>query len=195
MLEEMYNKGIREAEHSLNLFAEPYGFSQTFNLEKNKSLFNTARYINIISLDLKILAKHQAFSENEWEKRYFARQISLLVYESLDDILIFLGKEFKSIANEFSMQPNFQKKLNALRQQLNVFKDKHSEKLKLHRNLATAHRDKDTSEQLKTIYSISWIDSINISSEYNNVLNDLGRFLEGIMRNGLSEGGVKITAY
>ena len=194
-LEANFSNIIKRVEDTLNLFSETVNLVYDYNLEKNKTFWNTARYINIVSLDLKILSKHQAFAETEWEKRLFARQISLLVYESLDDILSLLGNEFKIISNDYSGDDNFATQLNEIRKKLNVFKKTHYEKIKTHRNNSIAHRDKDTNEQLKHIYSISWIESVNMSSEFDRIINDLGRFLETIMRIGITDGQFKFNAY
>ncbi|MCU0374293.1 MAG: hypothetical protein MUF24_03205, partial [Chitinophagaceae bacterium] len=66
---------------------------------------------------------------------------------------------------------------------------------KAHRNNSIAHRDKDTTEQLKHIYSISWLDSINMCNEFDSILNDLGMFLEIIMRGGVTDGPIRFNAY
>lgn len=141
------------------------------------------------------MSKHQAFAETEWEKRLFARQVSLLIYESIDDILSLLGKEFKIISSDYSGNGNFVNQLNEIRNKLNTFKAAHYEKVKAHRNNSIAHRDKDTNKQLEHIYSISWIESVNMSSEFDSIINELGRFLETIMRNGISDGPIKFNAY
>lgn len=194
-LEADFVKTIHKVETTLNLFSDTINLVKQHNLDKNRLFWNTARYVNIVSLDLKILSKHQAFSESEWEKRLFARQISLLIYEALDDILFLLGKEFKIIANEYKDDNSFLKLLNEVRNKLNLFKSVHYEKIKAHRNNSIAHRDKDTGEQLKHIYSISWLDSVNMSSEFDRILNELGMFLEKIMRDGVSDGSIRFNAY
>ena len=194
-LEANFIEIIQKVETTLNLFSDTISLAKQYGLTKNSIFWNTARYINIVSLDLKLLSKHQAFAETEWEKRLFARQISLLIYESVDDILSLLGKEFKIIANDYKEDNSFSELLNEIRKKLNLFKSTHYEKIKAHRNNSIAHRDKDTNEQLKHIYSISWLDSVNMSSEFDNIINELGMFLEIIMRGGISDGPIKFNAY
>lgn len=194
-LESNFANTIQKVETTLNLFSDTISLAKQYNLDKNSVFWNTARYVNIVSLDLKLLSKHQAFAETEWEKRLFARQISLLIYESLDDILSLLGKEFKIIANDYREDDSFSELLNDIRKKLNSFKSAHYEKIKAYRNNSIAHRDKDTNEQIKHIYSISWLDSVNMSSEFDRILNELGTFLEIIMRGGISDGQIKFNAY
>jgi hypothetical protein len=194
-LEANFTKTILKLETTLNIFSDTISLVKQYNLDKNSVFWNIARYINIISLDLKILSKHQAFAETEWEKRLFARQISLLIYEAIDDILFLLGKEFKIIANDYKDDNSFSELLNEIRSKLNLFKTNHYERIKAHRNTSIAHRDKDTSEQLKHIYSISWLESVNMSGEFDRILNYLGMFLEIIMRGGISDGPIKFNAY
>jgi hypothetical protein len=194
-LDTNFSEIIKKIEGTLNLFSDTINLARNHNLEKNKTFWNTARYINIVSLDLKILSKYQIFAQTEWEKRLFARQISLLIYESLDDILSLLGKEFKIISTNYSDDDRFTNQLNEIRKKLNVFKANHYEKIKAHRNSSIAHRDKDTNEQLKHIYSISWTESVNMSGDFDRIINELGRFLETIMRDGISDGPFKFNAY
>ncbi len=195
MFERNFAAILEKGENTLNLFAEPNMLAQNFNLDKNKTFWNAARYISIISMDLKILAKHQALSTNEWEKRFFSRQVSLLIYESVDDLLFFLGKEFKKIAEDFNEDETFKTNLNLVRSKLNDFKERNFTKLQIQRNTSIAHRDKDTAEQLKTIYSISWLESVNICSEFDRIVNQVGQFLETLMRKGISDGVIKFNAY
>jgi hypothetical protein len=194
-LEKNFENALEKVEHTLNLFAEPIILSQEFGLDKNKTFWNIARYISIVSLDLKILAKHQAFSVNEWEKRFFARQIALLIYESVDDLLVFLGKPFIKIAVDFRQDQGFTIRLNEVRKSLNIFKEKNSKRLQSIRNTSLAHRDKDTSLQLKTIYSISWVEFVNLCSEFDGIINQVGEFLETLMRKGINDGVIKFNAY
>ncbi|MFT3824165.1 MAG: hypothetical protein QM731_09605 [Chitinophagaceae bacterium] len=194
MFEARFSETMAKSENTLNMFTKTMGLVNDYNLEKNKFFWNTARYISIISLDLKVLSKYQAFAETEWEKRLFARQVSLLVYESVNDILMFLGKDFKIVSVDYSDDEHFAVRLNEVRKKLNEFKEKHYKKIKEHRNNAMAHRDKDTGEQLRQIYSISWMDSVNMSSEYDSIINEIGSFLEAIMRKGVTDGEIKFNA-
>lgn len=195
MFEQRFAAILQQSENILNQFAEPIVLSQNYNLEKNKAFWNTARYVSIISMDLKILAKHQALSVNEWEKRYFSRQVSLLIYESVDDLLFLLGKQFKIIAEDFNEDESIKFNLNQVRKSLNDFKERNVARLQLQRNTSIAHRDTDTAEQLKTIYAISWLESVNMCSEFDRIINQTGQFLEMLMRKGISDGAFKFNAY
>lgn len=195
ILEGNFESTLKKAEQTLKLFEEPVNLSQALNLERNTSFWNSARYINITSLDLKIIMKHLAFSIDEWEKRYFARQASLLIYESIEDIFALLGNEFKKVTEDFLKDNAFKENLKIIRMELNTFKQKHVEKLKRHRNISIAHRDKDTQSQLQTIYSISWLESINMCTAFDKILNQIGNFLERMMRKGITDGQVKFNAY
>jgi hypothetical protein len=194
-LETRFNTTINKVEGTLNLMLSPLDLSHVHQLDKNKYIWNTACYVNIISLDLKILSKHQAFSESEWEKRFFSRQAALLIYESLDDILSFFGKEVNKISLDYTDDTLYNEDLKKLRILLNDFKDAHYKKLQTLRNTSIAHRDKNTLDQIKIIHSISWVESINLCSEFDRILNEIGKFLERLMRNGISDGDIKFDAY
>ena len=49
------SNSIEKIEKTLGYFDEPNSWSELLKLKKNKHFWNTARYINIIALDLKRL--------------------------------------------------------------------------------------------------------------------------------------------
>lgn len=50
-LEANFSDIIEKVEHTLNLFTDTIDLVHKYDLEKNKTFWNTARYINIVSLD------------------------------------------------------------------------------------------------------------------------------------------------
>jgi hypothetical protein len=59
--------------------------------------------------------------------------------------------------------------------------------LKQIRHNAIGHRDNDMMNQLKSISSIKWIDSISLVSEFDNILNEFGVLSQSLINNFIDE--------
>lgn len=178
--EKEFDKNFFTQEATLELLSTGVNISKSLNYKSNRLVWNIACFVNIASYDLKIIVKSMIFAKREWEKRLFARQACLLVYETMNDLFDLFGKDFRKIISGLTDKQNFENELKIITKQLNEYKSSYFEQLKNIRNVSIAHRDKDTIEQLKTIKAISWVDSINIISEFDKILNSTGRFLQDL---------------
>jgi hypothetical protein len=134
--------------------------------------------MNIASYDLKVIVKSMIFAKGEWQKRLFARQAALLVYETMNDLFDLFGKDFRKIVSALPGKEKFENELKNITKELNSYKTLYFNQLKTIRNVSIAHRDKDTLEQLKIIQSINWVDSINMISGFDKILNITGFLLQ-----------------
>jgi hypothetical protein len=155
--------------------------------ESNKLLWNVAGYVNISSYDLKIIGNELTFAKREWSKRYFARQACLLIYESLNDLLELLGKNFRNKIGKLSDSTELANSLNELTKRLNQFKKNYGDRLYLIRNVSIAHRDQDIFEQIKIIESIKWTEVTNYVFTFDKIMNDLGKFLQVVINKSSGE--------
>ena len=128
-----------------------------------------------------MLGQDLTFAENEWQKRYYARQASLIIYESLNDLFDLLGKDFKTIINTKLNNSELESKFLLIRKELNQFKDNNFNRLKEIRNVATAHRDNDILKQINLIAEISWSEVIGIVTVFDKILNKLGPLLQELI--------------
>ncbi len=127
------------------------------------------------------------FSKREWEKRYFARQAGLLIYEGCSDLFELLGKEFRTIISDLTEHEVLKELLKDITRELNSYKQIYQGRLHAIRNVSIAHRDKNTMEQLSTIHSISWVEAINFVSGFDKILNLTGQFLQKVMDKSVIE--------
>lgn len=147
-----FEKNFQTQEATLELLSLGVSVSDSMNYKSNKVVWNIACFINITSFDLKVIAKSLLFSKREWEKRLFARQASLLIYETMNDLFDLLGKDFRFIISALRDRNEFEISLKEIKKHLNDYKGLYFERLKEIRNVSIAHRDKDTIEQLKVIH-------------------------------------------
>jgi hypothetical protein len=178
--EQDFEKNFFTQEATLELLSLGVNLSDSLDYRNNKIIWNIACFVNIASYDLKIIVKAMVFSKREWEKRLFARQAALLVYETMNDLFDLLGKDFRKIVSTLTDKSLFEHSLKEIIKDLNVYKSSYFDKLKKIRNVSIAHRDKDTLEQLKTIQSIQWVESITMVSGFDKILNKTGRLLQDL---------------
>ena len=176
--EKDFDKNFFTQEATLELLSLGVNISDDLDYRSNRIVWNAACFINIASYDLKIIVKSMVFARREWEKRLFSRQASLLIYEVLNDIFELFGKEFRTVLAKLSDKEIFEQQLKEIIRELNNYKTLYFDKLKQIRNISIAHRDQDTIEQLNAIKSISWVDSINMVSEFDKILNQIGKLLQ-----------------
>lgn len=173
-----FAQNLNLQERNLQVFRASIEHCKDNNLPKSKIIWNAAGYISLISFDLKIVVKCMTFAELEWEKRYFARQAALLMYEGTQDLFVLFGKSFRRIVDELPDAHEIRAELSELTKRLNAYKVTYSTKLNEIRNYSIAHRDNEVLSQLKVICAISWVDTIHCSSAFDSILNDTGRFMQ-----------------
>ena len=147
-------------------------------------IWNFSGFINLISMDIKTLQIGLYFSENQWQKRYYARYSYTLIYECIDDILELLGKGFKNILDTPYYKSLNNSTLKDLRRRINLFKNEHLETAKKIRNNTFAHKDHDVLSQVNLILNIKWSETIQITNQFENILNDIGGYLTTLIKVG-----------
>lgn len=180
-LNKTFKKSFNEQEEIINVFVKSINHCNFNGYSNDKVIWNAAGYVNLISLDLKHFSRDLAFADDEWGKRIYGRMISMLIYESMNDLLELLGKDFRVIIKKLSKSEELNLELKAISKKLNEYKLKNFERLRDIRNVVTAHRDKDILEQINMIKSIGWIEIVELCATYDKILYELGRFLQKVI--------------
>lgn len=160
--------------------------TQKYIFEDNKLIWNISGFITLVSIDIKTMQIGMNFAETEWQKRFYARQICTVMYESSNDILELLGKDFKSIIAQRINITSFEHDLEEIKSKLSQFKAEHSEYLRTVRNNTSAHKDKDILKQIDIISGINWTDTLHIAMKFEGIINALGGFLQKVINIGLA---------
>ncbi len=176
--EKSFEKNFFTQEGTLQLLSLGVRAATDLKFESSRVIWNTACFVNVLSYDLKIIIRSMIYAQREWEKRVFARQAAVLVYESLNDLFDLLGKGLKEAVKKLADCQAFEDQLKLIRSDLNSFKQSHFNALKEIRNVAAAHRDQDALKLVQTIYDISWMDSFSIFSSFDRIIIRLGGILE-----------------
>jgi hypothetical protein len=166
---------------TLEIILKARRYAEAHSLKDHIVFWNAAGFVNVSSFDLKVIVMQMTFAKNEWSKRLFARQACHLIYELLSDLFEILGKEFRGHIALLPENENLKIKLKDIVGRLNEFKGKHYNWLQAIRNVSAAHRDKDLLQLFNTIEQISWLESINLVTEFDKSLNDLGALLQVVI--------------
>ena len=144
-------------------------------------VWNISGYLNLVSYDLKIIGRDLMFVEKDWQRKLYARQAYLLIYESMNDFLELLGKPLRNAISEFSDADVYRQKIQTIAGQMNKFKAEYESTIKSVRHSAIGHRDKNMLTQLQAIQSISWLEATQILSGYDAIVRDLGAVCQQLM--------------
>ncbi len=186
-LQTRFIENIKSQEKTLDLLITGTQHSKLNKFKDTKLIWNIACFINIISLDLKVAGEALILSENEWKRRYYARQSCLIIYESINDFFDLLGKDFKILISSKICSLEIENELRSIKKELNFFKTKHFNELKNIRNLSIAHRDNDSLQQINSIVNISWSDTIEMVKNYDDIINLLGTTFQKLIKMSLEK--------
>lgn len=183
----LFSNNFETQEKTLDLFLKGINHAQFNEFEDTKFIWNIAGFINVISFDLKVVGQDLMLAENEWQKRYYARQACLIIYESINDFFDLLGKDFRKIVSSKISDNKVEEELIVIRKELNSYKSEHYIDLQKIRNTAIAHRDNDIMNQINVIQEICWSDTIGLISSYDKILNHLGQLFQRLINIGLAK--------
>ncbi len=182
-----FSKNFDTQSKTLSKLIEGLNHADYNKFKDTKLIWNLAGFINIISYDLKIVGRDLTFAETQWEKRYYARQASLLIYEAINDLFDLLGKDFKSILINKLDTNEIDAILLEVRKDLNLYKSKYFDSLKEIRNNSIAHRENDIFKQMEIILNMSWCDSVEMVTSFDKILNKLGVVMQKVINQGLRD--------
>jgi hypothetical protein len=180
-LEHDFNNNFDIQTKTLSIIAGGLEHANFNNFDKASLVWNIAGYLNLISYDLKIIGRDLMFAQDGFQRRHYARQMYLLIYESMDDFFQLMGNPLKTAVREFGDAETHLNAVKSIATQLSKFKKEYGSKIKVVRHTAIAHRDKDFLSQRETINSIDWGDAIEILGKYDAIVRSLGQVLQQLM--------------
>lgn len=183
-----YDKRFQERYDTLqsNIYLIEKLKSIAINLSRNDTatIINSYGYLNLLAYDLISVGYNLYFEKKRWQKIYFARQVSLLIYEALNDIPTITGKIFKVQFNSARGIPAVEDFLSQLKQcnkRLQEYRNNNLDKLKNIRMNVAAHRDDDIDEQLSIIKNINPYDTIKQMTDFDKTLRHFIDLLQSLI--------------
>lgn len=172
-----FDKGLETLEATMKIFKKSLEHSKKNNRPLSYQLWNTAALINKCSYDLRIVIYYFINEKRDWNRRYFMGQMCLVIYEGLNDLQRFFGKEIADILSKLKNSDIYYDELNEIRKDLNLFKEKNKNELFEIRNNVVAPKDNDVLNQLKTIEQLNRSELSHLAVEFDGILNKSGKLL------------------
>ena len=118
----------------------------------------------------------------EWHENIKAAYTS--IYETSKNIIDSTAKVIKFIVSNYANVDCAT--LKDRRKELTKFRENNADTLKNIRNTISAHRDKDVTVQIDMIENVHLSDALQLISEYEHILNELGGAVSPIKQLGIS---------
>ncbi len=149
--------------------------------EENKMIWNVSGYIALISIDIKTMQKGLYSSTTEWDKRFFARQSYIIMYDAPSKIIRLLA-----LLAERKGYASIKSKIELSISELKAFVDKNGKYISLVRNNVVGHRDNNILEQIDIIEDINWASTIELTNTFEVIINNIGNVLNEGIKCGLN---------
>jgi hypothetical protein len=181
-LSESYKKSFADLAIMLESYNRAIQHVEFNNFKTARAIWNVVGYIIMASYDYKIVLKELTFASSYWERKFYSRQCYLIIFETMNDLLKLLNKDFREELRQLPFHEENIKELKAGVKRITSFKELYEPQIKDIRDKVAAHRDLNGLEHLKKIDSIHWPEAYLIAGEYNKVLNSLGPFLQRMLK-------------
>lgn len=149
--------------------------------EDKSSIYNLALFTLNVEYDISVLKMKTLMSLDSWDKKFMARQFSVLQYEIALDYQELLGKNFRKLIHRYDNDGKLISELNAISKQFSDFKNHHSDYLNNIRNFIGAHRDHNALEQSTIINNLDSNEILDIAAEFTKPVARLTPFLTDVM--------------
>lgn len=155
-------------------------------------ILNMIGFVDIAALDLFTIMRNLVKAKNDWDRRFFAREACMNLYELTNDILEMLGDDKDKNQVKRGVNPiviaindaNLSLSQNEVRAQFNEFKGKIGAKGRNYsevRNISVAHKDHDFQTQYDSINKVSWGEVVEDFREFMNMFYYLRLFNKSLI--------------
>ncbi len=155
-----------------------YQDSKKSNLEHFEKIDNVILFLLIMERDMSVLIlNYLKIFTNNWEQKYIARQIALLVYEMSQDIPQLLNGNFRISLRTIPLWDGAEEELNKITKSLHKFNEVNRIMLEDIRHFVIAHRDQDAFKQIEIIEKLDPDEIYKIVEKLYEIIRPLVDFL------------------
>lgn len=140
---------------------------------ENVIIWNIFGFLNILEYDLTSVGYNLVFENKPWQKVYYARQVTLVMYEAFNDLPEVLGKYYKQIFEGIEKAKPYLETLKGYKKDFEFLKNTNFEYLQEIRMNVSAHRDQDIDRQLEVIRTIDPYRVIKIMFDFEKILRKI----------------------
>jgi len=158
-----------------------YKQAKDANLEHYTRFYNISLFILIMEYDMSVLSQYyiRAYAR-EWERKFIARQMAVLLYEMSEDIPQLLGKDYRASLRAIPLWDKAEEELNQISKEINQYKQSHRKMLEELRNFVTAHRDRDAAKQMEIIDNLNSDSIYKLVGDFYDIVKPLLPFMTRI---------------
>ena len=152
--------------------------------QDNLDIWNMFGHIQMASIEMKQYTKKISMDNDNWSRHENIKAAYTSIYETSKNIIDSTAKVIKFIVSNY---PNVDcATLKDRRKELTKYRENNADTLKNIRNTISAHRDKDVTVQIVMIENVHLSDALQLISEYEHILNELGGAVSPIKQLGIS---------
>ncbi|MEG1567810.1 MAG: hypothetical protein RR347_09015 [Anaerovoracaceae bacterium] len=148
--------------------------------EENVLVWNISGYITLISIDVKTMQKGLYSATSEWDRRFFARQSYLIMYDAPNQI----KQQLKKLIERDGYK-SFLAELKEAQKDLEKFVVEYGKYIDTVRNNTVGHKDEKVIKQLEIIENIEWSTTIDTTNQFETLINGLGSLLQKMIDAGI----------
>ena len=176
-------KRLIELSRTITILRDQKTRARANGLAHRERILNVGLYVLLMDRDFSVLKTEMVSTFEPWRLKYTARQVGVLVYESCDDLISLLGKDFRQSLAAVDIKDEEFQHLNEISKQLNEFRKNNHELLYNQiRNIVGSHRAQDSAEFLDAIEAIDPLQVFRLGGDFFDIVRSLIGFLIGAMR-------------
>ncbi|WP_396151148.1 hypothetical protein [Flavobacterium sp.] len=136
------DKNINDDQYSIDNFTKIYEDFKKHNYSKHDSFLNLCIFSDVVSIDLTILVEKYRFAERKQEKKLFARVMSIVILDFLDNTAVLIGSNCLAELKRNNML-ELMDEFKLMHKKFSTFKKDNERLLREIRNNTIAHKTKD----------------------------------------------------
>jgi hypothetical protein len=146
------------------------------------TIFNAGLFIALLDQDM--IGFHEAilFSRSAWHRQFHARGLSVLMFETSEDLPQLLGGEYRRALHDLELGNDWFDAINKAGKKFSKFTREHREFLGEIRHAVGAHRDHNAVSQMDIMEKIDPLKVMKLAVEFSGSIADLVDFNIAILR-------------
>lgn len=166
------DENINKSQQSIDDFCKIIRDFKHFKYSKHDSFLNLCLFSDITSIDIVILLERIRLSKRVQEKKLFARMMSVVIVDYLDNVNTLIGRDCLAELRNNNMT-DFIEELKAINKRFSILKRENEQVLRIIRNNTIAHKSKNALMLNEYINELNVEDIYDFGFELNNHLKEL----------------------
>lgn len=123
-----------------------------------EGILNFGLFITLAVQDISAFSESIIYARSDWERRFHARYLAVLLYELIEDLSGSMGGEYRGWLIDVGCDQSWIERLNTINGKVTNFGKHNAAWLREIRKYAGAHRDHNAREQIRVMASFGWRD-------------------------------------